>query len=507
MKTDMMRHILTKAGAWLPAAVAMVLAGCGAPKVPEGNVEQSERAAVVVPDYTGVTIPPNIAPLNFEIDMPGDEYVVRVSGAGGASLTEEGKTIEWDPDGWRNLLAASRGGDLDYEVYVRRGERWTCHKFSNHVAPEEIDRYLSYRLIEPSFEQYSALSLNQRDLTTFDETVIWNNPSPCDERRGYCINCHVPRNQYKDRTSLFHVRGNSGGTIIMTGGKIEKVDLKTDSTLTAGVYPSWHPTLDLIAFSTNETIQTFPGKGSQRVEVLDKASDLILYDVARHEVSNISADPQLLETYPCWAADGKRLYYSVGRYPDGVTGENIHDHWSEMRYDIVSRDFDISGRRFSEADTVVCASGEGKSALLPRISPDGRYLLYCKAPFGSFHIWHKDSDLHIVDLRSGTDRELANANSGEAESYHSWSSESRWIVFSSRRDDGSYTRPYIAYIDGSGCDRKAFVVPQKSPRHYDEQMKSYNVPEFMSEPFAFSRSDILPNIRSGAEAVAFKSGK
>ncbi len=160
----------------------------------------------------------------------------------------------------------------------------------------------------------------------------------------------------------------------------------------------------------------------------------------------------------------------------------------------MSRDFDLNTRKFSGPDTVVYATAEGLSALLPRISPDGKFLLYCQAPFGTFHIWHKDSDLYMMDLSTGEIRPLQNANSDDTESYHSWSSNSRWIVFSSRRDDGSYTRPYIAYISPDGKDTKAFVVPQESPDYYNELMKSYNVPEFFNGFQGVSRSKIIQEI-------------
>ena len=71
-------------------------------------------------------------------------------------------------------------------------------------------------------------------------------------------------------------------------------------------------------------------------------------------------------------------------------------------------------------------------------------------------------------------------------------------MFSSRRDDGSYTRPYIAYIDKDGRDSKAFVVPQEDPGYYSRLMKSYNVPEFLVAPVAFSRPDIVGRIREAA---------
>lgn len=481
-----------------------LLQACGSAAVPTKNVDNAEGKPALVPDYTGIIIPPNIAPLNFEIDMPGDEYVARVAGASGKELVAGGRTIRWDIDDWHSLLEASKGKDLSYEVYVRNGDRWQRYTFTNKVANEEIDPYFSYRLIEPSYVQYAELTLNQRNLTNFDEKVIWNNPSPCDERRNYCINCHTPRNHYRDRTSLFHLRGKTGGTMIMAGDSVVKVNLKTDETISAGVYPAWHPTLDLIAFSTNATSQSFPVNSERKVEVYDSKSDIILYDMKTHEISNISSDPNLLETFPGWSPDGKKIYYSVAKYPEGANAENILKFTPMIRYDIVSRDFDPATRRFSAPDTIVLASADSMSVLLPRISPDGKYLLYCKAPFGTFHIWHKESDLYITDLSTGKERALTRANSDDTESYHSWSSNSRWIVFSSRRDDGSYTRPYITYVDADGSESKAFVVPQESPDYYRELMKSYNVPEFMVEPFAFDRSDILPLVRSTAVPTSFR---
>ena len=482
-----------------------LLSACTGPQVPTGNVEDAGCGPKILPDYTSIVIPPNIAPLNFEIDMPGDEYVVKVTGADGKTLVSSGKVIQWDMASWHELIESSAGKDLDYEVYVKKDGRWCRYAFTNHVAEEPIDSYLSYRLIEPSFEHYGGMTINMLDLTSFDEYVVYNTPEPCDERRGQCINCHVPRNQYRDGASQFHVRKTKGGTVLMVGDPVRKVNLKTDSTLSAGVYPAWHPTHDFIAYSTNETQQQFFSTGARKVEVYDKASDLILYDIRLNEVSDIASDPDLLETFPAWSPDGRKIYYSVGRYPDGVTPETVRENYDKIRYDIVSRDFDPATRMFYDPDTVIHSTAADSSALLPRVSPDGKYLLYCLAPFGTFHIWHKDSDLYMMDLSTGVVRPLANANSEDTESYHSWSSNSRWIVFSSRRDDGAYTRPYIAYISPDGSDTKAFVVPQKSPDYYRGLMKSYNVPEFFTAPVGYGRHDIVSELDHDAIPARFVS--
>ena len=93
-----------------------LLSACTGPQVPTGNVEDAGCGPKIFPDYTSIVIPPNIAPLNFEIDMPGDEYVVKVTGADGKTLVSSGKVIQWDMASWHELLDSSAGKDLDYAV-------------------------------------------------------------------------------------------------------------------------------------------------------------------------------------------------------------------------------------------------------------------------------------------------------------------------------------------------------------------------------------------------------
>lgn len=476
----------------------LVVAGCGK-KVPETNVTDMPGVPSITPGYTGVVLPPDIAPMNFEIDMPGELYVTLVEGDAGTPVIAEGKMVKFDIGDWHKLLDANRGKELRYSVYVGdEAGAWKRYRFSNMVAVDSIDRYFSYRLIEPSFVQYGGLSINQRDLSSFDETVIFNNAFPTEDSRGFCINCHVPRNQYSDCKSQFHVRQFNGGTVIMDGDKAEKVNLKTDSTLSAGVYPAWHPTLDLIAYSVNDTHQRFFASDNQKVEVIDAASGLISYDTDRGTVTTIIDEPDVMETFPAWSPDGLTLYYSAARYPAGVTPDKVDMAFDSLRYDILAMRFNPADHTFSAPDTIVAASARGRSALLPRVSPDGKWLLFCEADHGTFHIWHKDSDLFVMNIASGEISPLTEANSNDTDSYHSWSSNSRWILFSSRRDDGSYTRPYITYFSPEGKASKAFVVPQEDTSYYKDLMKSYNVPEFMVQPVKVKRRELIRAVSSEA---------
>ena len=297
---------------------------------------------------------------------------------------------------------------------------------------------------------------------------------------------------------LFHVRSNHGGTIVVQDGKAQKIQFKDSTIITSAVYPSWHPTENLVAFSTNKTGQAFHLYHPEKIEVMDEASDLLLYDAEKNEVSHIIRTASDMETFPCWAPDGRTLYYcsaNPSRFidrtlPDSMLGRQILACYDSLRYNLMSISFDPATRSFSGPRMVVNAEAEGKSISVPRVSPDGRYILFTKGDYGQFHIWHKSSDLWVKDLRADSCYALAEANSPDVDSFHSWSSNGRWFVFSSRRMDGNYTRPFIAYFDAQGKAHKPFVLPQEDPEWNILLMKSYNVPELTRDAVRISEKNL-----------------
>lgn len=475
----------------LLALAALLLAACRPDAAVPTDSEPLATDAHIYPDYRDITVPPNIAPLNIQVREEADAYVGQLQGPRGEALVaaagSDGKLM-YDSLQWRALLADAAGDSLRVTLYARRDGRWYSYRpYTIRVAAEPIDRYLSYRLIEPGYEQYRQLGLYQRDLTTFGVRTIYENNRTFDAEHNHCINCHNFQN-YDTRRMLFHVRSAHGGTVIADGGRLEKLNMKTDSTLASAVYPSWHPTRNWIAFSTNLTGQAFHIIDKQKIEVIDYGSDLLFYDADSHTVSNILKTDTDFETFPCWSPDGLRLYYCSAHVPwvGGLKDMNRADvaiqYYDSLRYNLMSLPFDPATRRFGSPRVELRADSMGLSASVPRVSPDGRWLLFTLGKFGQFHIWHKTSDLYVKDLHTGAVRPLTAANSDDVDSYHTWSSNGRWIVFSSRRDDGSYTRPYIAYFDADGRDHKAFMLPQEDPEHSLLLLKSYNVPELTRTP-------------------------
>ena len=448
----MKRHI--RAYFQFLVAVTLLFSSCAYhPDVPASSKE-ANCLPTIFPDYCNVTVPCNIAPLNFM--LPAGEYsecVARITTPDGRQQTYgAGVKVQIPDDEWHAMLNAAKGKSIKVEVWGKttgaehgnvKSEWLSFSPFEIFVAEEPIDEYLSYRLIEPSYVAWNFMEIAQRNITSFEETQIFNNKmTSIDREKGQCI-----------------------------------------------VYPSWHPTAKLVAFSTNKTRQGFHTLNPNKIEVYDMESDLILYDVATDSVMVVCNDSTLLEVYPTWSPDGKYLYYCKSvPLPEELRDKDIRSYYQKIQYNIYRRTFDLATRGFGEEELVYDAASQDMSATLPRISPDGHYLLFAQGHYGCFHIWHREANIVCMPLDDETpsDIDLTKLNSeGFPDSYPSWSSNGHWIMCASRRNDNNYSRVYFSYFH-NGKAEKAFLLPQEDPEHHTFLLKSYNRPEFMVEPVHIS---------------------
>ena len=384
----------------------------------------------IYPDYTGVTIPVNIAPLCFNM---ADETALRIDA----------------------VVTDSHGGSL--------------HAQGEESVDFDLDECLCYRLIEPGYEVWSKMGIYERDLSSFEEQPLIENT----QFKG-CVNCHS-FNRADPKDMSLHIRGPHGATLLRKDyGPVTAYNTRTDHTLGLCVYPYWHPSGRYIAYSTNTTNQLFHSAGRNRVEVFDTASDLQVYDVEKNELllSPLLKQDSVYETYPVFSADGRSLYFCAAR----ALPEGSHQ-LDSIRYSLCRIDFDPATGTFGDQiETVVDAASQQKSVSFPRPSYDGRFLCYTLSDYGQFSIWHHEADLWLLDLRSekgevkreklAAARPMDGANSKDTESFHNWSTNSRWLVVSSRRDDGLFTRPYFCHVDKDGNVTKAFMLPQRNPRRF-----------------------------------------
>lgn len=442
----------------------------------------------IFPDYIGVTIPQNICPLNFGIQ--GAEHMrVIVNNENGMSLDVSGTDhIEFPLKTWHNLLKSAplgkRGvGQLNVTVSAwteKYPEGVTYKSFPINIASDDIDPWIAYRLLPPGYEGWNRMGIYQRDITSFYvEPIIENS-----QNNWGCVNCHSFAN-YNPKDFTFHARGKNGGTIVMRDGKMKKVDIKAMSNGRHGSYNIWHPSKRYIAFSSNSTHQSFYGQSKDKIEVYDLWSDLIVYDIDNEKVLQDErfTDTLNLEMFPSFSPDGKWLYFSTA-HPVRMPMEN-----DKLHYSIVRVPFDEDTGKLGDVDTVYSSYERGGTAMMPRITPDGRFMLFSLSDGGAFNLYHTESDLQMMDLQT---RELLPTdilNSPRSESYHGWSSNGRWMMYMTKRFDGRYSRLMLAYWDGTKF-HKPFLLPQQNPEDNTLLMMAYNIPEFIKAPVVVSKDEL-----------------
>ena len=461
------------------------------------HVADTTIPAPIYPDYTDITLPPNIAPLNFLLRNDADAVQVTVkSRTDSLTVNSRGNRVCFPEKHWKSFLRNVKGETLQVTVLSCTDGQWLRHpSFRWSVAKEPIDSYLSYRLIEPGYEVWNKVELHERNLTNFKEKVIATHRNT----DNACMNCHIYGNK-SGELSMFHLRGAKGGTILNRDGKLRKLTLKNNEMVSGAVYGDFHPSGRFGVFSTNLIIPAFHSQGSQRLEVYDTASDLVIadFDTNRLIISPLVSRKDVLETFPTFSPDGKTVYYCSA---DTVS---LPQDIRSLKYSLCCIGFDAETQTWGERiDTLWDARQTNASVCHPKVSPDGRYLLYTVADYGTFPIWHRETELQMMNLQTGCIDSLSAVRAEGSESYHSWSSNSRWFVFAGKRGDGQYGKPYFCYVAPDGKVHKPFVLPQKYPEHYDLTLKSYNLPDLSATPLPFN-AEMIGSIYKNREAETFR---
>ena len=126
------------------------------------DVQNTDALPPIFPDYVGVTIPADIAPLNFNVD--GAEYVCVVAkGSLGGELTVSGEWADFDIDGWHSLTRQNVGGTIAVSVTAKTdGGKWIGYRdFEINVSGDPLDEYgLTYRKIAPGYETFSNIAFS-----------------------------------------------------------------------------------------------------------------------------------------------------------------------------------------------------------------------------------------------------------------------------------------------------------------------------------------------------------
>ncbi len=469
-----------------------ILASCSGGRPPE--MTPSSQLPDIFPDYTDVTIPAQIAPMNFDVNGDDIEQVyVKVTGGKGGEMETSGKTAMFDEKKWHELTAQNVGAELTFDVCVKdKSGKWRRYApFAMHISNFPLDDYgIVYRKIAPGYQTYSKIGIYQRELSSFEETPVLEETAI----EGKCMNCHYANRGRADQFSL-HIRGKNGGTLLKKGDELTYLNTKAPETQGNATYGYWHPDGRYVAYSVNKIVQNFYLDKQHNIEPWDVFSDLVVLDTETNQlITSPLVETSRCETTPAFSPDGKKIYFCMADSVDMPGG------YDRLKYSLVSIDFDDNERRFgTKIDTIINSNEIGKSVSLPRPSYDGRYLMYNLTEYGTSPIHHADADLWIMDLSTGESRPLDELNSEWSDAYHNWSPGGRWFLFNSKRLDGMYGNLYLSCLGADGRATKPFLLPQRNPRqYYDEALHSFNAPDFIAEKITLDMPEVRKMVKSGS---------
>ena len=218
-------------------------------------------------------------------------------------------------------------------------------------------------------------------------------------------------------------------------------------------------------------------------------------------------DPAYVQSNPAWSPDGQTIVFTRSKVHrlEGIGGKVLltPDECREFLKDGKTFLFDLYRIPFNNGqggtpEPIPGASRNGTSNYFPKFSPDGKWIVFCRAK--SFSLLQPDSALWIMPAEGGTPRRLR-CNTDRMNSWHSWSPNSRWLVFSSKHN-GPYTQMWLAHIDQQGRSSRPVVLD-----HMTAPDRAANIPEFVNTtPGAIARIgeaflDALSFRRAGEEAM------
>ena len=449
----------------------------------------------------GTIFPPNLCPPYVEWEDPhNDVWQVCVESATKGqkfAFVTHSKRWRFPRKLWEQLCreAAERDARLQVKGVKLEGNQedprliQASQPVSFRISSDPADDYIVYRLVAPPFSSLKTPDIFIRDIRKDEPRLFLS------ARRKYCINCHCFSSKEGNTGKLsLQVRSLAAagqklpvylGVYDIDRQSGRRVQLPFEIQMTT--FMQWSPDGQKLAFSANQKIVAMKPILYETQLAGMSTSDIAIYDLIQNEAYLLpgASDPNQLEIYPCWTPDGRSLVFS--QTPVGA-------HPAFMSFDLHVLPLDGGGE--AVARPIEGAAANGRSNYFPHFSPDGKWLSFCQSDGGDLIRSSSDIYLKPGNLEGPAHRLECNAPYA-ADSWHSWSSNGRWLVFASKRDGGVYASLYLTHIDDEGHSSPAVPLPIT-----ERPDASFNIPEFVAHDPGVGDAGLFEAIRVEQEPLA-----
>ncbi len=472
----------------------------------KNKIQSGDQIITITYPFNNAVFPADIIAPTFRWEVENDrntKFQIVISKAGSVLLKEKNITKkEWRPSAtqWEILKAAAADEKIDVLISDLK-EQTKGAQISLQVSSDKVDAPIFFRSVPLPFK-FARENL-KKIRWHFGEIKNETKPHVVLENIPVCANCHSFTPNGSTIAMDVDARNDKGAYTICSLD--EETNFSQDSLIhwsdaqegkfTYGLLSQISPNGRYVV-STLKDCEIFVDRDDMEYSQLffPVKGILVIYDRLKEEYFELEGanDTMLIQSNPIWSPDGEEIYFTralakhfeESALHNGSTpkGEDIV-RYKKFEQSYLSRDslmkFDIYKIPFNngtggKAIPVEGASHNGLSNYFPKISPDGKWLAFCQAE--SFMLLQKDSKLMIKSLPDGETKAMQ-SNTNNMNSWHSWSPNSKWLVFSTKAM-GPYTQLFLTHIN-----EKGEAAPPVYLENFSFEKYANNIPEFVNTEY------------------------
>lgn len=445
----------------------------------------------IIRPYDGASFPHNLAPpeIRWEdsvdniwmvsITFPGENQPLR-------AISKE-KRWRFSEESWGLICARLKGKSFSIEVrgcQVKGKQRVTDSVYVDRVrvriSEYPVDPVIVYRLVSPLFHACKTPDVWYRRSGTFKKGLFLPG------KDLYCTNCHVfPKGPgVGERGAQMAIAVRDQLHPRSRRRILGLYDFKTKEGRTLNInsfFMGWSPDGAKVAVTHGGRVLVRAPITLETQQFFVQVADIYIVDTSNFAVKPLpgASEVKYMENFPTWSTDGKTIIFSrAEEIPATAVG-------------VPGRKFDLYRIPYNDGEggkptPIKGASLNDKSNFAARYSPDGCWVVFNQAENAS--LVEPTADLYILAANdeNASPRKLECNADNAMDSHHSWSSNSRWLLFVTKRDDGIFARIYLTEIDAQGRASPPVALPLA-----EEPMMCFNVAEFLAYDGEIDSQSIL----------------